>query len=202
MRNPILVLSLALLAACSQDAQPDPQTGPSAKPGVAASAEPAATASSEAPPLAGPVSAYTSFKDCKLVESGEGEDWSISRCKGIGGYDLQVDYGDARDDLVLLRRGKPPVKLNLFALGSGGFNTLGDAAEWRARGGADGSDPAMLIVRNKISEDPEDSAKQTHLLVVIDLKKACVIAQVRPQSGQNAAARSIADGAPRKCLSR
>lgn len=192
-----VVLAVLLLAGCSQQAEPVPEVATSEAPATMASNEP--TGSVPASPT-GPASRYTSFKDCILVKANEDEDWSSSHCAGMAGYDLQIDYGDARDDLVLLRRGKPPAKLGLIALGGGGFNALADTAEWRGVLGPTGFVPKHLIVRNNISEDPENSEKQTSILVVIDLQQACVIAQVRPKAGQNEAAWAIADGPVRPCL--
>ena len=61
-------------------------------------------------------------------------------------------------------------------------------------------EPAALILRNAVSEDPEDSSRVTASLLVVDLAQGCVVAQVRPQAGQNEAARLIADGPKRACL--
>lgn len=193
------LIALLLLTACSKEAAPpsgSPETG---APALATSA--AVEADEVSAPDAKPMSRYTSFKDCKLVKSGEGEDWSISRCKGVAGYDLEIDYGDARDELVLKVPGKPSAAMGLFELGNGGFNALGDTAEWRGPA-ADEFEPQALIVRNNISEDPSNSSKQTSVLLVIDLRQGCVVGQVRPRVGQNEAARTIADGPQRPCLRR
>lgn len=198
MRRPVPFL-LLLLAACSkgteQPAAPAPSQVASSMPG-----EDAASATPEIP--TGPASRYTSFKDCELVKSGagQGEDWSLSRCKGLGGYDLQIDYGDARDELVLRRAGRPSANIGLFALDSGHFNSLAETAEWRGLAGPQGFAPKRLIVRNNVSEDSAQPHRQTSILVVIDLDLACAIAQVRPGKDQNLAARAIADGPPRACL--
>lgn len=200
--NRLCLIPLLLLAACSKEGDPAPAaTDPAGPVTDAASALPSDAAETAAPKAsAATVSRYTSFKSCTLVEEGDGEDWSVSRCEGMGGFDLQIDYGDARDDLVLLRGGRKPAKLGLIALGTGGFNTLADTAEWRGTEGPAGFKPARLIVRNNVSEDPVNAEKVTSILMVIDLEQACVIAQVRPKAGQNEAARSIADGPPRPCL--
>lgn len=199
--NRLSLAPLLLLAACSKPAEPALE--PSNEASAAASSDAASRATAEPDAAAsdtpGPVSQYTRFKDCELIAEGRGEDWSTSACKGLGGYDLRIEYGDARDELVLVRAGRPPARLGLFQLGGGGFNTLGDTAEWRGAGQGRSFTPSALIVRNKLSEDPEDSARQTAYLLVIDLAKGCIAAQVPPGSDQNEAARGIADKLPGTC---
>jgi hypothetical protein len=196
IRTAIAAIAL-LLAACSGESDPDP---------VSSDAPPGASAATQAPappttePAGGPISQYTSLKDCKVEELREDEDWSVSRCAGPGGFGLMVDYGDARDDLRLIKPGGKPAELGLLQLNGGGFNALGDAVEWRGQGEGAAFAPHALIVRNNAVENPERPEQPTALLVVIDLKQACAVAQVRPQSGQNEAARRIADGPRPPCL--
>lgn len=194
-----LPLTLAALAACSDQAeQPAPQQSTAA----AVPSEDAAPAipASDAP--AQRASRYSAFKDCRLVDSKEDEDWSVSRCSGPAGWSLQLDYGDAREDLRIVRAGEPSQPLGLPYLAGGGFNSLGDTAEWRGTGeGADFA-PEVLIVRNHSNRDPESTDKQTALLEVIDLVQACVIAQIPPGPGQNEQARAEADKMERACLPR
>lgn len=190
-------LSLLLLAACSDQSEPEPAPTDAPAANVATSEAPDPPASTSAD---GRASQYTSLGDCKVVELREDEDWSVSRCTGPGGYGLFVDYGDARDDLRLIKPGTQPVELGLLALSNGGFNSLGDAVEWRGSGAGEAFKPAALIVRNNAVENPERPERPTALLVVIDLAQGCVVAQVRPRSGQNEAARAIADGPRQPCL--
>jgi hypothetical protein len=192
MKRLVSLLPLVLLAACSKDPPATPEATETASASASASESPAAT-----PSAAARTSTYTALKDCSVVESNEEEDWSVSRCAGPGGWSLQVDYGDARDDAQLLHKGKPAQPLNLGALTGGAFNALGDTVEWR---GADRAKPSAMILRNSVSEDPEDSSKTTASLLVVDLTQGCVVAQVRPQAGQNEAARAVADGPRQPCL--
>ncbi len=186
-----LILALAL-AACSRSEEPGPDPAPAAT--AAASASPAGAEA------ATPQSRYTSLKDCKLVDSHEGEDWSVSRCPGLGGYALMLNYGDARDDLALRMAGRKDEELGLPNLAGGGFNTLGDTIEWRGSVADGGFVPAALIVRNSAVRSPEQPDKPTSLLVVIDLAQACAVAQVKPGAGQNDRARAVADGPRQSCL--
>ncbi len=194
-----LVLPL-LLASCSDQTDPGEQvpvgTDASAPAGLETELSPAPPAG----PASGPISRYTSFKDCRVVELRADEDWSVSRCAGPGGYSLMVDYGDARDDLRLVRKGGKPVALGLVRLGSGGFNALGDAAEWRGLAAGGAFVPTALIVRNNATDNPERPEQPTAFLVVIDLAQSCVVGQVRPMAGQNEQARKLADGPKLPCL--
>lgn len=190
--------SLALLLTACSSGEPTPATSENAAP-VAASDGAVATSDASAA-TAGIQSRYTSLKTCKVVDSKEEEDWSVSRCDGLGGYSLFVDYGDARDDLRLVPPGGKPVSLEVIAHGGGGFNTLGDTVEWRGEGAGAAFKPSALIVRNQVVTSPERPEQMRGRLLVVDLKQACVVAQLEPRSAQNEAARAIADGAKRPCL--
>ena len=195
MRFASLALAV-LLAACSKPVAPTAE--PTAAPtGASASAVPEA-AEPTAPD--GPISKYTSLKNCKVIEDGKGEDWSVSRCQGLGGYTLQLNYFDARESLDLIKDGKVTAELKLWLRGGGGFNALGDTAEWRGnmRGGL--FVPRALIVRNNVIRDSAQPEKSTGVLEVIDLKRGCMVGAVEPQPGQNEAARAIADAPPEKCV--
>lgn len=199
--NRIAATALALLlAACSKSEPPAPAASASDA-GVAIASSGASDASdAAAATVAGPVSQYTRLGQCKLVETGKDEDWSDSSCQGPGGYRLILAYGDARDDLQVVRPGQKPAELGLPYLAGGGFNTLGDTVEWRGTGEGAGFRPTALIVRNSTVQDPERPEHPTALLVVIDLARACAIAQVKPGPGQNEQARALADGARQPCL--
>ena len=195
---PLLSLLSLLLAACSGSNDPAP---------AGSDAPAAAVATTDAPPPPGSEavsvgrgSHYTSLKDCKGTELREDEDWSVSSCAGPHGYGLILEYGDARDDLRLVRPGGKPIELGLLQLNGGGFNSLGDAVEWRGTGAGAAFKPTALIVRNNAVEHPERPEQLTGFLVVIDLAQACVVAQIRPSAGHNEAARRIADGPKQPCL--
>lgn len=194
----IALAPLLLLAACSGGGEEPAAPADTGEADMAASEE--AAAASEAPAGDARTSRYTSLKDCTVIDSREDEDWSVSRCAGPGGYRVYVDYGDARDDLRVQRDRAEPVAIGLIALGGGGFNTLGETIEWRGSGVGESFAPAAVIVRNNLVEDPEKPDRSTGILVVIDLARGCAVAQVRPQAGQNEAARAIADGPQRPCL--
>ena len=195
MKLRIAASALVLLAACNQPAEQDlpVQASEAASEVAAAPVNPAISAAAAAP-----TSRYTSLKQCKVTRSAPDEDWSESRCDGVDGWALQLDYGDLRENVQVLRAGRPSVDLNLGALTGGAFNSVGDAIEWRAPEA--GQPPAALILRNSVSEDVNQPERLTAYLVVADLAQGCVVANVPPSADQNAAARAIADGPQRNCL--
>lgn len=197
MKRLIPLVPLALLAACTQSSADKPEVPPTGAASASTAPDASAAATPSASAAAARVSTYTALKDCEVVDSNPDEDWSVSRCSGPGGWGLQIDYGDARDDAQLLPKGKAAQPLNLSALTRGAFNGLGDAVEWR---GASADKPSALILRNNVSEDSEHTEIQTGVLLVVDLAQGCVVAQVRPQAGQNEAARAVADGPRQPCL--
>ena len=197
------MLMVLLAAACSGKPEPEPQqtqAGPAAEGSAAES--PAASAAAEGAEAAGATSRYTSLKDCKDVESGaaQGEDWAIATCPGLGPWRVRRDYGDAREYLRLTRDPRKGAEPKLIATGSYGFNTLGDTLEWRGTGQGQAFTAAALIFRNSVSENPDDSSKQTSYLLVYDLRQGCTVARIAPQPGQNDAARAAADGPQLACL--
>ena len=198
--NRLAVSSLALLiVACSGEPPAAIQTESSVGATASGNDAAAATGPVESEP-AGPQSRYTPLKNCKVVESKPEEDWSVSRCMGPGGFAVFVDYGDARDDLRLILPGGKRVPLALIALGGGGFNSLGDMFEWRGIGAGAAFEPTALIVRNQVVTSPERPEQMAARLVVVDLKQACVVAQIEPRPAQNEAARAVADGTRQPCL--
>lgn len=195
---------VVMLAACSKPS--DPQVGSSAERtaeavGAVASAGPetAAPAPTSAAPD-GPVSQYTSFRHCKVIADGNGEDWSTSRCQGLGGYTLQLNYFDARESLDVMRGGKVIGEIKLWLRGGGGFNALGDAVEWRGtmQGGA--FVPRALIVRNNVVRDSAQPDRSVGVLEVVDLERGCLAGSIEPQANQNQAARAIVDALPGDCF--
>ncbi len=202
MQIRIALSVLVLLAACNQAPERDSpaKTSAAAKPAAAPSSSPSSPPASPSPPAATPAAAsrYTSLKQCKVTNSAADEDWSESRCAGVGGLALQLDYGDLRENVQVLRAGQPPLDLALGSRSGGAFNAVGDPVEWRGRG--PGNAPAALILRNNVSENVDQPERLTGYLVVTDLTQGCVVANLRPAADQNAAARAIADGPRRACL--
>lgn len=198
----IALLPILLLAACSggSEDQPAPAGTDGASAAASGDAAPAASESAETASAALRTSRYTTLKDCKVVDDGGGEDWSVSRCEGLGDYALQVNYFDARDSLSLIRGGKVTAELKLWLRGGGGFNSIGDTVEWRGSGDGGRFVPTALIVRNHVFRDPEQPDRSTGVLEVIDLARGCLIASLAPKPGQNEAARAIADGPEKPCL--
>src|SRR2546429_8351393 len=63
-------------------------------------------------------SVYSSLSGCKLVKTGH--DWSTSACVGVGGYNLRLEYGDARESITIISPNGRKHPLNLWQVISGG----------------------------------------------------------------------------------
>lgn len=199
MNRFILLAPALLLSACSERAAEQPAAAATSDAdGQTDMTTPVVSPSAPSPSQR--VSRYTRLDDCKVVKTQEDEDWAVLRCEAQGGIGLTLNYYDARDDLELVRPGRPPVQIGIPNLAGGGFNKLGDTVEWcgTVEGGA--FRPDALIVRNNAIENSERPERSTSFLTVIDIAQGCAVAQVRPGSGQNERARKIADWPGRPCL--
>ncbi len=146
-------------------------------------------------------SIYSSLSGCKLVKTGQ--DWSISACRGVGGYNLQLEYDDARESITVYGPDRQKHPLNLWQVVSSGFSSVGQKAEWRVTAKGGRQVPHALIVRFNASENPEDSTKVTSYLVVAKLTpdSICVTDKIGPSATANEEARKAADASANKpCL--
>lgn len=151
-----------------------------------------------APPV---TSVYTSLSGCKMVKTGQ--DWSTQACRGVGGYNLQLDYGDARETITVFGPDRKKHELNLWSVISSGFSSVGQKAEWRVTKIGGKVIPHALIVRFNASENPEDSSKSTSYLVVAKItpQKICVTDKIAPGATANEEARRAADAsADKPCM--
>jgi hypothetical protein len=146
-------------------------------------------------------SIYTSLSGCKLVKTGH--DWSVSACRGVGGYNLQLEYDDARESITVYSPDRQKHPLELWRVISTGFSSVGQKAEWRVTRKGGRVVPRALIVRFNASENPEDSSKVTSYLVVAKItpEKICVTDKIAPSATANEEARAAADAsADKPCL--
>ncbi len=146
-------------------------------------------------------SVYTSLTGCKLVKTGQ--DWSVSACPGVGGYNLQLEYGDVRESITVFTPDRQKHPLELWHVVSSGFSSVGKKAEWRVPQKKGHVVPRALIVRFDASENPEDSSKVTSYLVVAKITpdKICVTDKIGPSATANEDARRAADAsADKPCL--
>jgi hypothetical protein len=155
-----------------------------------------------APPI---TSVYSSLSGCKMVKTGQGqgEDWSVMACRGIAGYSLQLEYGDARESITVFSPDRKKHPLELWQVISSGFSSVGQKAEWRVTTKNGKQVPLALIVRFNASENPEDSSKVTSYLVVAKItpQKICVTDKIAPGATQNEEARRAADAsADKPCI--
>jgi hypothetical protein len=150
-------------------------------------------------------SIYTNMgeKSCKTIKadsSGAGSYEAI--CRGVGGYKLQVEEGDLRQNIQVITPAGQKHSLDLWTVVGSSFSSLGDKAEWRVRTQRGKVVPVALIVRYNVSS-PEDSTKTTSYLAVtkITASKICVTDKIGPGADANVAARAAADkSADKPCL--
>ena len=151
---------------------------------------------------AAPISSvYSSLSGCKLVKTGH--DWSVQACRGVGGYNIQLEYDDARESITVYSPDRQKHPLEFWRVVSGGFSSVGQKAEWRVNRKNGKIVPAALIVRFNASENPEDSTKITSYLVVTKItpQKICVTDKLAPSPTANEQARRAADAsADKPCL--
>jgi hypothetical protein len=134
-------------------------------------------------------------KDCTVIAEGRDEDWADLLCPGTAGYRLELNYGDAREDLTLRTPSRTSQKLDFFGRVGTGFSSIGPTAEWLVVDGR----PTALTVRFRVvtsmDESTGDPISTSYLVVVKIAKKSCVVAAVPPSAGQNNEARRIAANA-------
>ena len=146
-------------------------------------------------------SVYSSLSGCKLIQSGR--DSSTSACKGFGGYNLRLEYGDARESITVISPNGKKHPLELWNVISSGFSSVGKKAEWRVARKNGKLVPIALIVRFDASTDPSDSTKVTSYLAVAKItpQKICVTDKIEPGATANEDARRAADAsADKPCL--
>lgn len=152
-------------------------------------------------------SVYTDLNTgkCKTLESNPDEGGSYrGECSGVGGFKLELLEGDIRQSINIVQKASGSIwELNFWSI-KGGFSFVGEKAEWRVIKKGKKVKPIALIVRFNVSEDAEDSSKNTSYLFVtkIENDSACVTDVVSPSKDQNVKARQLADkSAGKPCYS-
>jgi len=142
-------------------------------------------------------------KTCKTIEKKEEEaGYILMQCQGVGGYKLQVAAQDDRETIIVIAPDGTKHDLNLMQVGGGGFNYLGERAEWRVKRENGKVVPIALIVRVNVSTVPTDPSKTTSYLTVTKItpQKICMVEALTPRADANQAARAAADAsASRSC---
>lgn len=122
-------------------------------------------------------------------------DWSRS-CKGVDDIELKWSSGDLREDLAIVR-GDSEAQLQIpVKVANGAFDSIAKTIEWR---GPVGKAADVMVVRVGVANDQGEN-DGGHLTVVRVSGTPCIVAIVRPQSGQSEKARKIADGKLPACL--
>ncbi len=153
-------------------------------------------------------SIYTDLgeKGCKTIELDEsGAGYYRGRCKGVGGFQLDVLEADIRQTVNVIFPDGSASELNFWNVVSGAFSSVGPRAEWRVKTVNKKSVPFALIVRFETgTEDPESEVfrmiKTSYLVVSkIESGNACVTDVVPPTvKNQNVEARKLADASAGK----
>lgn len=146
-------------------------------------------------------SLYSSLSHCKMVSTGR--DSSTRACVGVGGYNLRIEYGDARESITVISPNGKKHPLNFGEVISVGFSSVGEKAEWRVIKKNGKIVPVALIIRFNASENPADSSRVTSYLAVAKItpQGICVTDKIAPGSQANEEARSAADSSAAKpCL--
>src|SRR5947209_8807726 len=146
-------------------------------------------------------SVYSSLSGCKLIT--RGHDSSTQACRGFGGYNLRLEYGDSRESITVISPNGQKHPLELWNVISSGFSSVGKKAEWRVTRRNGRLVPIALIVRFDASTDPSDSTKVTSYLAVAKItpQKICVTDKIAPGATANEDARRAADAsADKPCL--
>jgi hypothetical protein len=141
-------------------------------------------------------SVYTSTntKACRTIESNPDEaGWYRGRCKGVGGYTLELTEGDLRQNLIVITPGKKEHDLQLTSYYPR-FSAVGEKVEWRVKKGV----PVALIARYNVSKDDEGGNISYLMISKIGKKESCVVDVIEPGSRQNERARDAADAAAGK----
>jgi hypothetical protein len=150
-------------------------------------------------------SVYTPLhaKACRTVSATPAEGGSyVGICRGVGGYKLQLEEGDLRQNIQVITPTGKKHSLELWDVIGTGFSSLGEKAEWRIKRNRAKVTPIALIVRYDVA-NPEDSSKHTSWLAVAKITddKVCVTDKIAPKANANLAARAAADSATGKpCL--
>ncbi|MDQ3180884.1 MAG: hypothetical protein M3Q33_10230, partial [Acidobacteriota bacterium] len=132
---------------------------------------------------------------CKTVDVDIGMAGNhTGKCKGVGGFDLEVYLDDERNSIGIVLPSKKIVGLDLWSY-FGNFSALGETAEWRMKG----KKPVALIVRLNVSDQGDEKPPTSYLIVSkISAANVCVTDIVKSGKNQNAQAQRLADKASGK----
>lgn len=132
---------------------------------------------------------------CKTTDVDKGMPGNYSgKCKGVGGFDLEVYLDDERNSIGVVLPSKKTVGLDFWNY-FGNFSALGEKTEWRMKG----KKAVALIVRLNVSDKGDEKPPTSYLIVSkINATGACVTDVVKPGKNQNAKAQRLADKASTK----
>jgi hypothetical protein len=192
---------LAACAACGAAPQPPAAQNEPARPDSAqiAASQPLTPAPARADSARQEIrSVRTTLKaeECTTVSVDEEAGGSTQRCPGTAGYTLMALDGDARASITVITPAGTEQPLEFWTSVTGGFSSLGEAAEWRVRGEGASAVPVALIVELRANEHPDDTERLTIYRVVAKLTPAetCVTHKLSRET-PDAEVRRLADAA-------
>ena len=148
-------------------------------------------------------SVYTPLYKCKLVSHDKESDSSTQACRGVAGYNLRLEYSDARESITVISPDGKKHQLEFWNVISSAFSHVGEKAEWRVVKNKGKIVPVALIVRFTASEYSGETPKPVSYLAVakITRQKICVTDKIAPSATANVEARRAADAsADKPCL--
>ena len=148
-------------------------------------------------------SVYSSLSNCKLVKNDRESDSSTQACRGVGGYNLRLEYADVRESITVISPDGKKHQLEFWNVISSAFSHVGEKAEWRVIKKKGKIVPVALIVRFTANEYSGDTPKPVSYLAVAKItpQKICVTDKIAPSATANEEARTAADAsADKPCL--
>lgn len=139
---------------------------------------------------------------CETIESEMDGYYSLQKCKGAFGFDLEVSESDIRQTVNVVDPSGKKHELDLGGVVSRAFSYVGNKAEWRFRETDGQREPFALIIRFNASVDPNSDKEASYLTVSkIAKDRICVTDVVKPIPNANVEARKLAEKAADKpCL--
>ena len=148
---------------------------------------------------AGPTkSVYSSLSGCKTVSTDI--ESSTQACRGVGGYNLRLEYADQRESITVISPNGQKHQLELWNVIGNGFSNVGKRAEWRVTTKNRKTVPLALIVRFNLTDNSGDTPKPVSYLAVTKItpQKICVTDKIAPSATANEQARAAADASADK----
>ena len=143
-------------------------------------------------------SVYTKSDDksCKIIQSYNHGNSSVSACPGYAGIKVEISENDIRQDMILIRNGKR-YDLHFMDKISRAFSFFAPTIEWRFEKGKPNKPVAMIsryVAADKYVNGLQKDVSY-HVVTKITDAQICIVGKVYPGKDQNIKAREMADKA-------